>query len=401
MYRFIISLLLLTMTVALVAEGIPYAAPEFIQSIFDQFSRNYLNAEAVGRGHTGVALPGGINSVLINPASLQLDGAYAYMELFLKPNIDEMNTKPFRNSRPQDVYITQEYNSTIPFGIVGFGMPVHPRLDMALVFAVPQSIKFDSFARETQDNGCQTLRPSFTHSQFVVTGSSHWGDLSLGLNLLADLYIQKDYRNYWMFGREQRTDFALRAQPGIRWQHGVLALGGSFTSPATIAFDMNYDEDYNVTIPMVIAAGAACTLGSVTLAADVEHEMCSQQSDDFDDRTRLKFGAEKRQGPYTARVGVMQSPGVFAGELSFPDKPAIAEGSQNSYYWPLVTDEENHAYAVIPENDQLFFTGGLSYAFRAGDLHLSMMADMLGDVPVAQIYMAFSVNLASLKKNAN
>jgi len=391
MKRLLTLVMVLVAASSLAAEQIPCAAPEFIQCIFDQYSVNYLNAQAIGRGHTGVATAGGVNSVLINPASLELDAAYSYFELFLKPSIEEMNTKVFENNN-NDAYVSQNYISESPFGIVGFGMPAGS-LYLAFTFSTPQSLEYDSFARELNSEDEIILHPSFVRYQFATTLATRWRDFSFGLNLLADLYSQKDYRSYWQMGRQDTSDWLLRAQAGVRWRRESLELGVAYTPAVDKEFDLDYQEEYDTTIPAVLTAGAAWRLGSVKLLADVEHQACSQQSSYYDDRIRLKFGVEKYSGPYTLRAGAMHVSGVYSGEVAFPDAPDSIS-VQNTYYLP----KEDQAYIVIPENDQLFITGGISYAFRSGDLHLGVMADVLGDVPVVQLYTSFSLNMESFKK---
>ena len=405
----------LLMTGALAALP-SYAAPEFVQALYDQFSVNYLDAEALGRGHTGAALPGGVNSVLANPASLQMQEPGAYLEIFLKPGIEEMNKQGFVERDTNFEHALQTYNATTPFGIVGFGFPLWGGVNTAILYSVPQCLQYDTFTRELQTDQLLSLHPSFTHASFVWANAYHTGEFSIGMNTMLDLYMQNEYRSYWVMNKLSDTQRVYRFQPGVRWQHGEFSIGAAYTMAADVTFGMGYGETYDTTIPARVTAGLAWTHGIYTLTFDVDHEWTSEQKADyinqtpyedapddeifiepveFEDRTRLKFGAEFRNGPYTARVGAMHVPGVFEGKLYYPAIPDDSDVSDNEVYWP----HENYLFATIDKNDQMFVTGGLSYAFRSGDLHLGLAADVLRDVPVVQLSTGFSLHFSSFAKS--
>ena len=44
--------------------------PQFANPFYDTFSRNYNGTTAAGRGYTGVAILGGMDNALLNPASV-------------------------------------------------------------------------------------------------------------------------------------------------------------------------------------------------------------------------------------------------------------------------------------------------------------------------------------------
>ncbi len=387
--------LLVIVSAAFAAERIDYAAPEFMQSIYDQFSVNYLNAEAVGRGHTGVAVTGDVYSTLINPAGFRAEKTHAYIELFLKPSITEMNTEVFQNNRG-DEFELQNYSSENPFGIAGVGIHLTNEWSMGFIYACAQTLEYNSFNRPTQSDDVMEMDPSFSHIEFVTANSFSINEFGAGLNIIVDYYSLKDYRNYWELGRDDETCYLLRLQPGVRWEKGRVSLGASYVTAVDHTFNLKYGETYDTTIPASLTVGGAYRFNELRLLADIQQEWCSGQSSDFDDRTRMMFGIEIPKAPYTFRMGCMSVPGVYEGEYSFPGTNNSNNGMQN---YEIYSPKEGYDWGNIDQSDQLFITGGVSYAFASGALHVGAMADVLGDVPVTQLYMSFSLNLSSLKKH--
>ena len=39
-------------------DTLTFPQPQYVNPIFDSFTRNYISTSAMGRGHTGLAIPG-------------------------------------------------------------------------------------------------------------------------------------------------------------------------------------------------------------------------------------------------------------------------------------------------------------------------------------------------------
>ena len=58
----LLAMLLLTAGLAAqAADTLDFPQPQYINPIFDSFTRNYISTQAMGRGNTGIAIPGKVD----------------------------------------------------------------------------------------------------------------------------------------------------------------------------------------------------------------------------------------------------------------------------------------------------------------------------------------------------
>ena len=86
-----LAILLMVGSTGLFASGVlNFPAPQYMLPMYDNYTQNYLNCIAVGRGFTVMAAPGTIENAVNNPATLVSDNSFAYLEFIVKPPISEI-----------------------------------------------------------------------------------------------------------------------------------------------------------------------------------------------------------------------------------------------------------------------------------------------------------------------
>ncbi len=389
----LLIILVLSMFLPVVAQdSYQYTAPEFMQCIYDQYSRNYLNINAMGRGHTGAAFNEGIENAMINPAGFTTKMTTVHMEFFQKGNVTEMNETEFRQYDANYNYETrprQTYQSTNPFAFFGVGFRVIDNLSAGFSYSMDQSIEYVDFTREMKDESYYTLTPSYTQSRLSLATSYALKDLRVGMNIHYCIYILDDYRYYYQVNRTDMTETTFRFQPGIQYDYKFVSAGVSYTPKTDVTFDLDNGEKYDVTFPSLLTAGLLFRLDKIRFAGDIEYEKCSEQSDMFDDRLRWKIGMEYDYLESTLRIGFMEVPGVYSGSYLFPGK----EGS--SYDNPYAPIDST---GYIGDNDQSFLTAGFTIKTFLADISFGIMGDIKGDVPVTMGMLGITVDAARLGK---
>ncbi|MCD4650317.1 MAG: hypothetical protein K8S56_00800 [Candidatus Cloacimonetes bacterium] len=377
----ILLLLILAGATAISATPIEYAAPEFLQCYYDQYSYNYLNAAAVGRGHTGVGVTGDIQTAFFNPAAYKPVKPHTYIEVFFKPGIAELD----------EIEETENnYLQSTPFGIIGAGFAPVRGNNFGFFYAIPRCIKYYQYSRRTKSDRTIIRYPAFTEHQLTFTfNRSIIERLTAGANFSAHIYHQTDYRKYYSWDRVNTTDALFRIQPGLLWEAENWSVGISYKSPMRHDFDMTLGETYNVTIPDEFSAGLAMRFAPVAVFVDVEYIRCSKQSDAFDNKLRWKIGIEKQENRIVWRLGYIENPGVFSGEYAYPQDSGL---NQNDPYNPP------NDYGVVGNTDQGLVTCGFSWLLGIVDVHVGFLTDVKSNYDMTQAYMGLSLDLRTFDK---
>jgi len=346
---------------------------------YDHFSENHLNVEAMGRGFTTMAYKGKVENAVNNPATLSSVKSYLYMELTIKPPIEEIN-------KPDSMM----FSSPIPFGMIGLSGKIYNKLHGAISYNVPKSLYYDNFTVEIgQGADAVTRYPNYYLHQVTATLAGSVGKLNLGLNLHNQLHVFEDMVVFQTFDRIDRTFYVLRIQPGVLYQWENVNLGAAFMPAVKTSMDAKY-VDYNVTLPMKISMGACVEYTNNKFLAEMDWEQFSKMSDRFNDRLTLKLGYEKRVRDVTYRIGLNSMPGVYKGAYKLP---VLETTNQEQLHW--WTDVPRGGY--IDDTDQLYATAGFTYYFKGGKIALGLMRDLLDNVPVTQFAMSMGFNLETLK----
>ena len=362
------------------ADSLDFPAPQYMLPMYDSYSRNFLNVEAMGRGYTTAALSGGVENAVNNPAALDVKKAAFWMELSIKPPVREINTSN-----------DQMYTSPVPFGLIGLQTKIYKDLQGAISYNMPKSLVYDIFSMEINQGNGEVLRyPAYYLHQFTGTLAYGMGDFKLGLNLQNQLHSFQDITVFNTFDRIDKVFYTFRLQPGILYNRENLHLGAALTLPSSRRMDIKYLE-YDVKLPLQITGGAAYQFGNNRLSADLDWEQFSTMSDRFSDRLSFRAGYEKRIRNFTYRAGVMSFPGVYSGAYRLPLYES--DGGEQDLWWSNVDRG-----GIIKDTDQLYATAGFTYYFKGGKLVMGAMRDVLNHVPTTLVSMSLGFNLETLKR---
>lgn len=379
--KLIILLLLTLLSCGLWAQqdSLDFPAPQYMLPFYDHYSENHLNAEAMGRGFTTMSSAGKVENAVNNPATLTGDKSYLYMELTIKPPINEIN-------KPDSMM----FSSPIPFGVFGLSGRLYKNILGAISYNVPKSLYYDNFTVEIgQGADAVTRYPNYHLHQITATLAGSIGKFGLGLNLHNQFHTFDDMIVYQTFDRIDNTFYILRIQPGIMYKWKDYSFGAALTAPSTKKMDAKY-VDYDVTLPLKISAGAAYAFTNNKLLAGLDWEQFSAMSDRFKDRLTLKIGYEKRIRDVTYRLGLNSVPSVFQGAYRLP---VLETENQQQLQWWSNTPRGGY----IEDTDQLYATAGFTYNFKGGKITLGLMRDVLNHVPTTQFAMSMGFNLETLK----
>jgi hypothetical protein len=361
------------------ADSLDFPAPQLMLPMYDHYSVNYLNVDAIGRGFTDLTVAGRVEDAVNNPAALGREKAFLYMEVAIKPPINELN-------QPSDMI----YSSPLPLGIFGASGRLYKGLYGAISYNVPKSIVYDDFTVNIGQGADSVVRyPSYYLHEFTATLAGNLGHFSLGLNLHNQLHSFSDIQVFQTFDRVDKTFYVLRIQPGIIYRWNSFNFGAAFTPQTSRKMDIKYAV-YDVTLPNKLSAGLSYGFANNLLLAEAEWEQFSSMDSRFKDRLTLKAGIEKRVRKFTYRCGVMSLPGVFSGAYRLP-------------VWVPPSPDDVIAWQHIPRGgqigrtDQIYATGGFTYNFKGGKLSMGLMRDVLGNVKTTQVSMSMGFNLETLK----
>ncbi len=375
----LLMLTLIAFSIHAQQDSLNFPAPQYMLPFYDHFSENHLNAEAMGRGFTVMAYPGRVENAVNNPATLSAAKSYVYMEVTIKPPIDEIN-------QPDSML----FSSPIPFGMFGFSGKLYEKLLGAISYNVPKSLYYDNFSVDLMQGADVVTRyPSYHLHQITGTLAYPIRNFRLGLNLHNQFHSFNDIIVFQTFDRIDKTFYVLRIQPGILYQWNDLNLGLAVTLPVKTEMDVKY-LNYDVTLPLKISGGASYQYTNNRFLAEAEWEQFSEMSSAFDDRLTLRLGYEKRIRDVIYRAGLTSVPAVYKGAYRLPVLETT--NPEQLRWWQNVPRG-----GYIGDTSQLYLTAGFTYNFKGGRLTLGLMQDVLGKVPTTQFAMALGFDLETLK----
>lgn len=107
----------------------------FLGSFWDFYTPNFLNTQSNGKGYTGIASDGDISSIIINPASVNLDNKYQvniqYTYKTKQPWLQSIGIS--------DLALKQQLFS----GSVGFGYRINKNAQTGFIYNNPAGMYFD------------------------------------------------------------------------------------------------------------------------------------------------------------------------------------------------------------------------------------------------------------------
>jgi hypothetical protein len=357
------------------------SAPQFTNPFYESFSRNYLGAEAAGRGYTGAAVPGNASGALVNPAVMMPDSAHVFTELNIKPSQDEVNLP-----------LNSNYTSPMPLGLFGINARIGSRLAIAGMYSNPKSINLQAFSIEINQGAWWVERfpKYYLHQISAMASYKAMENLSLGLSLHNQIHYLDDVIFLRTYDRIERSEYALRIQPGVFWQTGEFGLGASATIPSNIDWDLHYAR-YDTVLPLELNAGVSYTKDSYRLSADMAFINDSAISDEFSDRYSAHLGVEKRDGNRILRAGYMFRSNVWDGDLMLPVNTSAEADS--SMFWDDVATS-----LPIKDNSQHFLSVGIGFFFKHGLINLSAMQCIVGENPQTQINLGIALKLSTFRR---
>ncbi|MDD5535560.1 MAG: hypothetical protein PHS36_00025 [Candidatus Cloacimonetes bacterium] len=353
-------------------------APMYANPFYEYYSRNFHGAEAAGRGYTGAAVLGGIQSGLINPAVMRADSASVFAELSIKPpqNVDRM-------------IFNANYVSPMPLGIFGFSFPLGKKMLLSTMYSNPKSIDLQDFIIEINQGADLVQRsPKYNLHQFSLLANYRvLYSLSVGMAAHYQLHNFDDPIFLRTYDRVTKSTPALRLQPGILLQRGPVMAGVSAVLPTDIDVDLRYAR-YYYTLPLELSAGLSYTKGMYRLSGDFGYINDSAVDDRFNDRYSLHMGAEKHSENRIFRAGYMFRSNVWDGEIMLPENTAA--NADSSMFWDDVPTS-----MLIKDGAQHFLTAGITYLFKHGQIDASIMHCIVGENRQTQVNIGLGVKLST------
>ena len=133
----------------LFAQPLEFPQPQFITPIFDSFTRNYVSTSAMGRGYTGITIPGGVDNALLNPAAYLPDRAAIHLELLSKPSIRVDFYAAQDTSTGYNMTANDRLTSPVPFGIFAVGSSIKDHFSYGFLYSMPKTVRMDDFSVAT------------------------------------------------------------------------------------------------------------------------------------------------------------------------------------------------------------------------------------------------------------
>lgn len=373
---------------ALAAQSLDFPQPQYVNPIFDSFTRNYISTSAMGRGYTGLAIPGGVDNVLLNPAGYMPDKASLHLEMLVKPPVDsyiysQADTSVYYQMTPETM------TSPVPVGIIGAGGKIGSNFTYGLLYSMPKSIKVDYFGVEINMGAGLIMRyPSYYLNQITANAAWHLENFHVGLNLHNQIYSLGDVTFLRSFERINNTKYVLRPQLGLLYRSENIGAGLSIVPQQKADWDLKFAQ-YETLLPLDIAVGGAYNKNGNQFTAEMEFEQCSKISDAFIDRLTLRLGAEKTIRRYTYRIGYIYQPQVWEGKFNLPD----AASDTTSLWWDVVLPEGN-----VAKNNQHIITIGSSWNHPDVRVNLAGMIDVAGQAPIAQVNLSVDLFFSAFKR---
>lgn len=373
---------------ALGAQALDFPQPQYVNPIFDSFTRNYISTSAMGRGYTGLAIPGGVDNVLKNPAGYRPDKASLHLELLVKPPVDHdvyamADTSIYYQMTPETL------NSPVPVGILGGGGKIGPNFTYGLLYSLPKTVKVDNFGVEiNMGYGLITRYPTFYLNQITANAAWHKDNFHVGLNLHNQIYYLGDVTFLRTFERISDTKYILRPQLGLLYSGEKLSAGLSVVPQQNADWDLKFAQ-YETRLPLNIALGGAYDINGTQITAELDYEQCSAIDAAFSDRYSFRLGAEKTIRRYTYRAGYIYHPQVWDGDFNLPD----AGSDTTSIWWSAVLPQGR-----VGKNSQHIITAGTSWNHPDVRVNLAGLIDVAGKAPVAQVNLSVDLFFSAFKR---
>lgn len=389
MRRIILSLAIFGLLgTALFAQALAFPQPQYVTPIFDSFTRNYMSTSAMGRGYTGLAIPGGVDNVLLNPAGYFPDKASLHLELLAKPPVDSdiyamADTSVYYKMSPQTM------TAPVPVGIIGGGGQIGPNFTFSLLYSMPKSIKVDYFGVEINMGAGLIMRyPTYYLHQITANAAWHKDNFHVGLNLHNQIYYLGDVTFLRSFERINNTKYVLRPQLGLLYSGETLSAGLSVVPPQNADWDLKFAQ-YDTVLPLNIALGGAYSKNDANFTAELDFEQCSAISDAFKDRYTIRVGAEKTIRRYTYRAGYIYHPQVWEGDFRLPD----ASSDTTSIWWNAVLP-----VGRVGKTSQHIISLGSSWNHPDVRVNLAGLIDVAGKAPIAQVNISVDLYFSAFKR---
>ena len=383
MTRGLLLIALLAVACGLTAQAgdvLDLPQPQFVNPIFDSFSRNYISTSAMARGYTGLAIPGGVDNVLLNPAGYLPDQPSVHLEMLVKPPIDAK----FQEST--DILV-----SPVPFGMAGVGGKLAPNFTGAIIYALPRTLKLDDFSVDMNLGAYRLMRyPVYNLHQVTANAAWHSDNLQVGLNLHNQIYYLGDTPFLRTFDRLRVAKYVLRPQLGLLWTGENFNAGISVTPQQNASWDLKYVV-YDTRLPLNLAAGAAYKKNDTQFTAELDYEQCSAISDDFNDRYTVRLGAEKTIRKFTYRAGYIYHPEVWHGTYALPENTTAS--ADTSMWWNDVAADYD-----VGRNTQHLLTIGSSWHHKDANVNLGFLVDIAGDAPLFEFSASLDLYFSAFKK---
>ncbi|MDY0111445.1 MAG: hypothetical protein WC179_01285 [Candidatus Cloacimonadaceae bacterium] len=381
--------LLLLVIGFLFAQPIEFPQPQFINPIFDSFTRNYVSTSAMGRGYTGITIPGGVDNALLNPAAYLPDKAALHLELLAKPSIRVDFYAAQDTSTGYNMTANDRLTSPVPFGIFAVGSSLGDHFSYGFLYSMPKTVRMDDFSIATNMGLSLILRyPTFNLHQITANAAFHHNQFHLGVNLHNQFYYLGDVTFLRTFDRVRDTKYILRPQFGFLYTGNNLNAGFTLTPPQNVIWDLSYVE-YDTKLPLNLSGGLAYKNNGTQLAAEIEYEQCSAIYDEFKDRYTFHLGAEKRINQFTYRLGYIYHPEVWHGDYLLPD----AAADTVSIWWDKILPG-----GTVNQNTQHILTGGFSWHHKDVNVNLAGLVNVANTAPISQISLSIDLYFSAFKR---
>ncbi|MCB5224576.1 MAG: hypothetical protein WCY21_07000 [Candidatus Cloacimonadaceae bacterium] len=397
MRKHIILILLALLALGLHAQNrdsleIELPQPQYMNPFFDSFTRNYISTSAMGRGSTGIALPGGVDNVLINPAGYDPDKPTLHLEMLAKVPVD-VNTHAIADTAVYYKLSPQTMSSPVPLGIVGGGGKIGNHFTYGLLYSLPKTVKVDYFGVEINMGAGLIMRyPSYFLNQFTANAAWHMDNFHLGLNLHNQIHYLNDVTILRTFASIRDYKYLLRPQLGFLYTGETVNAGLTATPPQNFDWDLTFAQ-YDSVLPLQMGLGVAYHKDGTNLTAELDFEQNSAISADFKDRHSIHLGAEKTIRRYTYRAGYIYNPQVWDGNFRLPDAQGYASADTVSIWWDAVMP-----IGHIGKNSQHIITLGGTWSHPDVRVNLAGMIDVAGKAPVAQVNLSVDLYFSAFNR---
>ncbi|HNZ06793.1 MAG TPA: hypothetical protein PKI63_03285 [Candidatus Cloacimonadota bacterium] len=379
-FSLLILLLIASALSAQAADSLNFSLPQNMDPVFEYYSRNYLSTRSMGRGTTGVASLGGVESVLANPASYQIDRDAMYMELLIKPPVSTAIYTGDNN-----------FKSPVPFGLVAAGGNVTDDLTWGAAYSLPKSLVMDAFNLEMNLGGyLHTRYPVYNLHQLTANLGLHIGELNLGLNVHNQFHYISDFTVLRTFERIREVKYLLRPQMGMLWNTQKLNLGFSYTPQSPFNWDLKYVM-YETSLPGEASVGLSVRDANRRYNLEMDWTDTSILNSHYKDRYTYKAGFEADVRKFTYRLGYLYRPQIWDGLYQLPVNTTA--NADTALWW-----DDAALGGRVPANDQHLATAGLSWFFKDGCINLGLLYEVSGPAQMAQVNASLGLNFDVFKR---